>query len=467
MMVNFFILTFIFCGFVAMASVKQTAKLFIKSFYVTQAAFAVWICLYHVGQTSVMFFTFDKLGLLFFVLLSIISPLVYHHSVSYLDRESVREFKIYNILLIMLCAAIAGVYFANHLAVTWIFLEATTICTAGLIYHRADKRSLEATWKYIFVCSTGIAIAYLGILLMSSVATNGELSYDNLKGLVVDGNPLYLKIAFLFIVVGYSCKMELFPLYTSGVDANSAAPTPVSALISTGLVNAGFIAIFRVYEVMYHSIIYSWAGNVLIAAGLLSLLIGALYLRRTNNYKRFLAYSTVENMGIVAIGLGVGGVGVFAALLHIVAHTLIKSGLFLQIAQVGKAYGSYRINRIGDYIRYSRTGALALIMGCIAILAFPPSPLFLSEVMIFKQIITNGQWWLLASMLLLICVVIYSFADHILQLCYRPSTRVATAERVPMLPWTIIILLCIVFTMGVWQNTIFIDFLSSIVDFGG
>lgn len=464
-MVGGYILLILLLCFVALCQHKKTALVFLTTFYVAQIGIALWACLLHSGETSSMFFTFDELGMLFYSLMVIISPLVFYHSISYLDREDLRHFKIYNILLGLLCMSIAGVYFANHLAVTWIFLEATTICTAGLIYHRRDRRSLEATWKYIFVCSTGIAIAYLGILLMSSVATNGALSYSNLEGLVVDGNPLYLKIAFLFIVVGYSCKMEIFPLYTSGVDGNSAAPTPVSALISTALVNAGFVAIFRVYKVMSFSSIYPWAGHVLIASGVVSLLIGTLYLRRTNNYKRFLAYSTVENMGIVAIGLGVGGLGVFAALFHIVAHTFIKAGLFLQIAQVGKAYGGYRINRIGDYIKYSRSGAAVLIMGFIAILAFPPSPMFISEMMIVKQVIVNGEWWLLGVMLLLMCVVIYSFSDHILQLCYRPSKREAIKDRMPALSWTLAVLFAIVFVAGIWQPDVLVNFLDKIVDF--
>src|SRR5574344_1251970 len=137
----------------------------------------------------------------------------------------------------LLVTAIAGVYFAENVAVTWIFLEATTLCSAGIIYHRRTAQTLEATWKYIFVCSTGIAMAYLGILLLGSV-TRGSLAYADMAGVVNDGNQLYLKVAFLLILTGYSCKMEVFPLYTAGVDANFAAPSPASAFISTALVNA-------------------------------------------------------------------------------------------------------------------------------------------------------------------------------------------------------------------------------------
>ena len=120
--------------------------------------------------------------------------------------------------------------------------------------------------------------------------------------------------------------MEVFPLYTIGVDANFAAPAPASAVISTVLVNAGFVSLFRVYRVAAASPVYEWFSHVLILAGLISLLIAGVYLRRTNNYKRFLAYSTVECMGLSVVGLGVGGIGIFAALLQVIAHALDQVG---------------------------------------------------------------------------------------------------------------------------------------------
>ena len=153
---------------------------------------------------------------------------------------------------------------------------------------------------------------------------------------------------------------------------------------------------------------------------MLSLAVGALFLRRTNNYKRFLSYSTVENMGIAAIGLGIGGIGVWAAVFHVVCHTLIKSSLFLQIAVVRQVYGNYRINRIGDYIHINRVGAVGLLTGMVVLVAFPPSPLFLSELMILKQTIADGRWWLVTGIMLLLCLVIYFFCSRLLRLCYQP-----------------------------------------------
>lgn len=467
MIISYIIAAFVLCSLVALVPSKRLLHLLCAMFYVLQASFTLWIAIEGFGQSSSQFFTFDRIGALFFGLMSLVSPVVFYHSIKYLDRETMQQYKIYNILLIALCVAISGVYFANNIAVTWIFMEATTLCTAGIIYHKRTHASLEATWKYIFVCSTGIAITYLGILLLSTAVTNGELSYTNLQMMVGGGNPLYLKIAFLFILVGYSCKMEIFPLYTIGIDANSSAPTPASALISTALVNAGFIAIFRVYQVMAHSGEFEWVSHVMIVAGVLSLIIGALYMRRTNHCKRLLSYSTVENMGIVLIGMGIGGVGLWAAILHMIAHTLIKSGMFLQMGQVGKTYGTYRINRIGNYMSISRVGGVTLMVGVISLLAFPPSPLFVSELMILKQIISGEQWWLLAVVLIAVCLVIYGLCNQVLKLSYKvvESSRRYAVPQTMLLSWLAMGLILLALIMGVWQPAQLVEYIDKIVNF--
>ena len=392
--------------------------------------------------TSGGFFTFDEAGTLFYFLLAIVATFVLIHSQEYLKDDTIYNYRKYFALLMLLITSITGVYFANNIAVTWILLETTTLCSAGIIYHRHSKDTLEATWKYLFVCSTGIAIAYLGILLLCAAASNATLDYNELQQLIINGNPLYLKAAFLLILTGYSCKMEIFPLYTIGVDANFAAPAPASALISTGLVNAGFLAIFRIYRLFVHTAVFEWVQNVMIIIGLMSLVVGALFLRRTNNYKRFLSYSTVENMGIAAIGLGVGGVAAWAAVLHVAAHTLIKSSMFLQIGVVRSIYDGYRINRLGDYMQLNRVGAAGLILGALALLAFPPSPLFVSELMILREMMAEGQWWLIAVIFLLLCIVIYSIFSRVIKLCYHPnqsSTR--PAPHATWLSWSAIVLL--------------------------
>ena len=451
------ILTFLLSGLAAASALAARSRRAVHFaglvFYLVQAAFAAWLfAAGGYGSAVGTLFAFDAAGSLFYLLLVVVSFWVFHHSETYLSECDLRQTRTYFALVMLLTVAIAGAYFAANMAVTWIFLEATTLCSAGIIYHRRTAQTLEAAWKYVFVCSTGIAMAYLGILLLAAATKCESLSYGAVAAVAAQGNPLYLKIAFLLILCGYSCKMELFPLYTVGVDANFAAPAPAAALISTGLVNAGFLAILRVYRLLAGTEVFGWAKSVLLLVGVLSLAIGALFLRRTNNYKRFLSYSTVENMGIAAIGLGIGGAGVWAAVFHVVCHTFVKSSLFLQMGVVRQVYNGYRINRIGDYIRINRVGAIGLLTGMVVLIAFPPSPLFISELMILRESIAAGKWWLVGCMLLLLCIVIYSFCLRMLRLCYQPNQdELHPSKADKALSWSALLLLLAAVVLGLWQ----------------
>ena len=434
-------------------------------FYAVQLATAVWAFTEGIGETVWHYLTFDRLGLLFHGLTAVISPIVFYQSREYLDTENVRHYRLYNVALIALCMAVTGVYYANNAVVTWIFLEATTLATALLVYHRRTVRSLEATWKYIFVSSVGLAVAYLGILMLSTAVSGEEsLSYTQLMGAMTHANPLYMKLAFLLILTGYSCKMEVFPLYTVGVDANHAAPAPASALISTALVNAGFVAFFRIYQVLSVSDIYEWIKSVLLITGVLSVLVAAVYLRRTNNFKRFLTYSTVENLGIVLIGLGLGGWGVFAAVFHLTVHSFIKSGMFMQMAQIGRMFGTYRINRLGSYLNIYRLGAIVIGMGTIGLLAFPPSGLFISELMILRELVAGTHWFVLALFVLLICLVIYTLSRRFFGLLFRPvDTAKAEPELVSRFSTALqLLLIGTALVLGIFQPQVFIDFIHAI-----
>lgn len=420
-----------------------------------------------VDKTILSVFRADTLALIFHMLMLVILVCSMIYSSSYLKSEdiSVRSYKAYYTLLMLLAVAITLVYYSHNVAMTWVFLELTTICSAGIIYHREFRQSLEATWKYIFVCSTGIAMAYLGILLLSTVATEGSLDYEAMRNVIAEGNPLYLKVAFLLIVVGYSCKMEIFPLYTVGVDANYAAPAPASAFISTALVNAGFVSIMRIY-LLYSATgeVFEWARHILILIGILSLAVGAMFLRRTNNYKRFLSYSTVENMGIVAIGMGIGGVALWAAVLHTIFHTFIKSSMFFQVGIVRHIYDSYSINRIGNYININHIGGIGFILGTLLLLAFPPSPLFISELMVFNGIISGNVWWLLILVVVLMCVVIYAIWSRTLRLNYHSNQdKLHLSEVNKRLTFLAIMLLVVVIVLGIWMPNMLTEAIDNIV----
>ncbi len=415
----------------------------------------------HSGETELLFFTYDSLGVLFFGLLIVVAIACFLYSPWYLNSETPRQFGLYQSGFVLLSATITGAYFSNNVMVSWIFLEATTLAAAILVYHRRNHKALEATWKYVFVCSTGIAIAYFGILFMSIMLQGTEhtdMSYASLASAVANANasvnPIYLKLAFLFILIGYSCKMEVFPLYTVGIDANHAAPTPASAFFASALVNLGFVSVYRIYVALSSSAIFPWMQGVMVVSGLLSVLIATIYMQRVKNLKRLLAYSTVENMGIVLVALGIGGVGFYVAVLHMVVHTLVKSATFLQIGQVGKIYGSYNIFNIGGYLRVNPLGAIAVIAAMIGLTATPPSGLFMSELLLLRELGCDGRWIVFGILAILLCLVISTLYSRMLYVCYHtpdPNRQLHLGERRTWLTTIELLLLVAAFALCFYQ----------------
>ena len=378
-------------------------------FIIVQFAFLAYTII-NKDATEIKFFTYDTLGLLFFGVLAILAASTLYYSIHYLDEESHKQYRIYFISFILLCASITGAYFSNNATLSWILIEATTLSAAMLVYNRRTHRALEAAWKYVLVCSIGIALAYLGILFLSIMLKGHHelnLSYDSLRLAAQSANPLHLKIAFLLIFIGYSAKMEVFPLYSIGIDANHAVPTPMSGFFSTALVNVGFISIFRIYSVVFESGIGKWMQGVLLTAGIISLLVAAVYLLQVKHYKRFLAYSTVENMGIVLIALSFGKAGCIIAIFHTLMHSFIKSGSFYSLSRLGKIYGGYRMDSIGGYWQVNPLGAVSILLCLVGLAAVPPSALFISELKLCQLTLSSG-WLLFAAMAVFLCFVLYA-----------------------------------------------------------
>jgi hydrogenase-4 component F len=310
---------------------------------------------------------------------------------------------------IILNISLTGVYTTNNFIVSWIFIELTTLSVAYLINHHGSANSLEATWKYIFICSVGIALAYIGILFASAssgVISSGDMSFKGLQVTFAGINPVYLKMAFILILAGYSSKLEVFPLYTIGIDANYVAPSPVSAFLSSALVNGGFVAFFRVFQAISGTVISVWINHVLLITGILSLLVAAIYMQKATNLKRIYAYSTVEHMGLVLIALSLGKIGIYIALLQITFHSFIKSGLFYQTGLLHRVMKSYKLYKSGGYFRLNPIGALILIFGVTLITAVPPSALFYSEFLLFRQL-GNGHAVIFIIVAFLLTLIFY------------------------------------------------------------
>ncbi len=450
------------CAGILLSRRRGLVNLLSGLYALLQAGSAVWMFVY--PPAGGQLFVYDALGKLFFSLSALVGLMAVTHSWAYLKGDTLREYKIYFAALILLLASLSGVYFAANAAVTWIFLEATTLSAAGLIYYHREAKSLEAAWKYVFVCSVGISMAYLGILLLSSVVRDGgDLTYANLAMRIATANPLYAKMAFLFILVGYSCKLEAFPLYAAGVDANSAAPAPAGAVISTALLNGGFVAVFRVYKVMMQSEFYPWMQGVLLILGVATLAVGALTMRRVRNYKRLWAYSSVENMGLVLIALGLGGGALLFAVLHLVGHTFLKSSLFFQLGPLYKSLGSYRIEDGGEYMKLNPAAGVGLALTVAFLLGFPPSVLFISELGFVQQAVTGGKWWAVAAIAGLVCVAIYILGQRVYELCFKPAPEPGQKLRVGAVLWSALAFMALACALGAWQPGWLMDLINGVL----
>jgi hydrogenase-4 component F len=395
-------------------------------------------CWLHLGETVLDYFTFDPLGVLLLTVLTILTITTVHHGFIYVKEAKPRVYSIYHAALIALVAAMSGAYIANGMTTVWIFVEATTLAVAALIYHDRTSIALEATWKYVFVCSLGIALAYLGILFLGFTVRDARLlhlSFDSISEIARMANPLYLKIAFVFVLVGYSTKMGLFPMHTVTVDAHTVAPPPISAFISTTLMNVGFLAIYRIYALFSATTILPFMNHVLILSGMLSLLVSAGYMLKAKHNKRMLAYSSLENMGIVAVAMGIGGIGYYAAILHIVLHSFTKAGLFYQMGQSYRVMGTYKLDESGNYMNLYPAGATALLLGFLCITAIPPSGMFISELYLMKAMVVSGNWFLLAAVGILLCFMLYALLTRVLHIVYSQPREKPLHELQKVNPW--------------------------------
>lgn len=390
------------------------------------------------GQTDSSFYFFDAAGVLFTIILAILSISTFYHSTLYLKRYHTtpgQESAYYSSLILLITAMISS-YMASNLALMWASIEATTLFVSFLIYHERSSEAIEASWKYLYVSSVGVAIAFMGILLISIASSPfNSLSLDVLRSNIASIDPLWLKIAFLLILTGFSAKMGFFPLHTVAVDAHTAAPAPISAFISTTLMNVGFIGIYRILTLVAQTSVLEWARHVMLVAGILSIALAAIQLMQIKHLKRMFAFSSLEHMGIVLLGLGAGGLGYFAAILQIVFHSFVKASLFYQAGQVNAYYHSYFLKNIRGYFSLNPAGSFSLILGIISILAIPPTGLFFSELLTFVALIKSGYTWAAILALILITFIIYVFITYLLKMLYqvsdlpeRPDDQIVTTD---------------------------------------
>jgi len=315
-------------------------------------------------------------------------------------------------------AAMGLILVSNNLGLMWVGMEATTLLTAFLISLHRSPMSLEAMWKYLIICSVGIAFAFMGTLLVAAAAhgnmgDGGGLLWTRLVAPETDLDPMLMKAAFIFLIVGYGTKAGIAPMHSWLPDAHSQAPAPVSAMFSGFMLNAALYCIARYLPVMDKAVGGSFASDLLVVLGILSILVSAAFILFQRDAKRLLAYHSVEHLGIITLGLGLGPLGVFAALFHTVNHALCKSLAFFAIGRLGQRYGTHEMHRITGALRGDPVWGLGLLGGLLALIGVAPFAVFMSEFQILRAAVNVHAFWPLLLFLLGSSVVFVSALKHV------------------------------------------------------
>lgn len=379
------------------------------------------------------YFGVDQVNMVFLAILSIVFAGVTVYNYDYISKSEADTNRTYyyTASLILFVTAMTAVLLSANLGLMWVFIEATTLASAYLIYFKAGKAALEATWKYIFMCSIGIAFAFAGIIFLSASASGhgNTLSFDLLNSAAASMNPVWLKLSFVFMVIGFGTKAGLAPVHAWLPDAHSEAPSPVSALLSATLLNSAMLAIIRVYFIMEQAGLAEFASGYMMLMGLLSVFVAAVYIMRVGNYKRMLAYSSIENMGIIAVALSLGKQAFPYLLIQAAAHSFSKAAFFLTSGNILKSFGKKEISGVTGLIKTDNKTAWLWIFSFVMIAAIPPSPLFISEFMLVKIMISGHLWPQAAALLVLLTLIIYGMASAVLKMCFgRPAEGVPAVK---------------------------------------
>ncbi len=326
-------------------------------------------------------------------------------------------------------AAMTLVLVSNNIGILWVGVEATTLVTAFLISTHRTQASLEAMWKYLIVCSVGIAFAFMGTLLVGAAADRAHLPVEHalLWTTLVDQagslDPALLKAGFLFLLVGYGAKAGIAPMHTWLPDAHSQAPAPVSALFSGFMLNAALYCIMRFMPILQIATGHSgWCLRLLLGFGLFSIAVAAAFIVFQRDVKRLLAYCSVEHLGIIAVGLGLGGLGVFAALFHTLVHSLGKTLAFLAAGRLGQLYGSHDMADMAGSMRAAPLWGNALFASMLALIGVAPFALFLSELLIVRAAIERGAFVSLGLFLAGTAVVFIGMLRHAIAIGWGRSS---------------------------------------------
>ncbi len=364
----------------------------------------------------------DELGAIFLLIIGVVGFLVGLYSIGYTrhdlesgefdDNKLSTYYGLFNLFLFTMLLVVT----ANNIIMMWVAVEATTLGSTFLVGIYGHRASLEAAWKYVIICTVGVAFGLYGTVLVYSDAFNvmqvpgSAVLWTEIVKNAAALDPTLIKMAFVFVLVGYGTKAGLFPMHAWLPDAHSEAPSPISALLSGVLLNCALVVVFRFGTITNLVLGSSFTQTLYLIFGILSVGAAAFFMYVQRDIKRLLAYSSMENIGLVVLAFGLGGpVGVIAGLLQAINHSLVKSLMFCTTGNILMKYHSRSLDQVRGMLRVIPASGVLLTVGALALVGMPPFNIFISKFLIITTGLGAGHVWLMVLCLLLLTVIFAAF----------------------------------------------------------
>lgn len=364
---------------------------------------ALWLLAHPPERDASRWFGFDPVARAVLPMVSLLFLVCSVYGVAYLRIRAERKNRLFVAALLVLHGLLSLALQAQNLALLWIAAETATLMTVPLLHFNGTARAFEASWKYLLIGGTGIALSLLGSFCLGYASLqgggSGDLTFAALAGQGAALSHPWLVAAWVLLLAGYGTKMGLAPMHTWKPDAYGEAPGIVGALLAGGVTTMAFVAILRVKQIVDAAGAGAMTDRTLLALGLFSMLVAALFLLGTPDFKRMLAYSSVEHMGILTVGAALGRVGIWAALFHVWTNCLTKGALFLSAGNIRRAAGARTVDEVAGMAWRSPVSSRMLVVGLLAVTACPPFGPFFSELKIVRTAFETERYWTAAAFL--------------------------------------------------------------------
>lgn len=410
------------------------------------------------------FLFLDAMGAIFLSLIAITGLLVNVYATTYMKWEleeghiTLKQVKNYFALSFIFTWTMSLSVVCNNIAFMWAAIEATTLASVFLVAVKNDKKSTESGYKYIVLCSIGLAFALYATILLFSAA-NGTIEgdamlYTNLLAHADLLDEKALKLIFVLALIGFGTKAGFAPTHTWLPDVHAEGPAPTSALLSGILLKCALLGLVRYYAVVANGVGFDFVESVMVISATLTLFISAFFLIRQHNVKRMFAYHSVAHMGVIAFGLGVGGaIGLFAALFHCVAHSFTKALAFCSTGNIARIYGTKDMTKMGGMIRIAPLTAVLFGIAICSLVGVPGFAIFVSEFLIFKAAAIEGKYILMGIFALALAIIFIADFSHFFLASFgkvegkvEHNGEMKLSENLPLIALALLIV-----AFGIWQ----------------